>query len=149
MKKTKIKKNTLKKVGLGLTPSVISVGIFIIILAIIYVFGITLGMNEFGRGFRGQLLIQNFLIPTMIITSISTMLLIYLINNYVAVYLKTKSEFSIGLLIFSIALLVQALTTNPLIKLLFEFKGPMGFFDLIPSVFTLIAVIVLVYLSKK
>ena len=148
MKKTKNKKNA-QKTKFDIKPLAISIGIFFIILAIIYFFGLTLGMNELGRGIRGQILLQNFLIPTMLITSISTLLLIYLITNYVSVFLKTKSEFSIGLLLFSIALLVQALTTNPLVKLLFEFKGPMGLFDLIPSIFTLIAVIALVYLSLK
>ena len=148
MKKAKKQKNS-PKLSCNLKPTIISIGIFVSLLTIIYLFGLTLGMNEFGRGLRGQLLLQNFLIPTILITSISTLLLIYLINNYVAVYLKTKSEFSIGLLIFSIALLVQALTTNPLIKILFAFKGPMGVFDLIPNIFTLIAVLVLVYLSNK
>jgi hypothetical protein len=151
MKKTKKKIETKKlETKFDIKPITIAFGIFIILLAIIYFSGIVLGINEFGKGIRGQIMMQNFLFPTILITTISTLLLLYLMTNYVSVYLKTKSEFSIGLLAFSIALLVQALTANPLTQLFFGFRGPMiGILDLIPSLFTLVAVIVLVYLSSK
>jgi hypothetical protein len=69
---------------------------------------------------------------------------------YISIYRKTRSEFTIGLIVFSIAFLMYALTSNPFMIMAFGFR-PVGLgpFALLPDVFALGALAVLVYLSLK
>jgi hypothetical protein len=65
-------------------------------------------------------------------------------------YLKTKSEFVIGLMIFSMVLLLNALTSNPLVHQIFGFYAfGLGPFAMLPDLFTLSALIVLLYLTFR
>jgi len=86
----------------------------------------------------------------VIISSLTLLLLVYLLYNYLEIYNKVKSEFSLGLIIMVLALFAYAITDNPLIHLLFGFRGAgLGPFSLMPSIFALISALVLVYLSRK
>ena len=73
-----------------------------------------------------------------------------LIVNYVSIYLKTKSEFSIGLLLFAAAFLVKDLAQSPFIVQGAGFNifglGPFAF---LPDMFEMLALLVLFYLSVK
>ena len=96
-------------------------------------------------GFRELFQLINFLL-----TSVNILLLAYLLYNYVSVYLQVKSNFSLGLIVLASALLAHSISANPVIAMLFGFRGTgLGPFTIIPSFFTLIAAIVLVHLSKQ
>jgi hypothetical protein len=83
-------------------------------------------------------------------SSINTALLICLLVIYVDIYRKTKSEFTIGLLIFSMVLLFYALSSNPLVHSTFGFRAlGLGPFAMLPDLFTFIALIILLYLTLK
>ena len=78
------------------------------------------------------------------------MLLIVLIFNYVSIYLKTKSEFTIGLILFSVFFLIKDITWSPFVV---HFAGfdvfGLGPFAFLPDLFELIALSVLLYLSVE
>ena len=85
-----------------------------------------------------------------VITSVNATLLIILFIIYVDIYRKTRSKFSLGLLIFTLALLLQALSSHPLLHHLFGYRGAgLGPFLMLPDFFTLIASVMLLYLAYK
>jgi hypothetical protein len=85
-----------------------------------------------------------------VFSTINIVLIVILITNYVSVYLKTKSEFSIGLLLFAMAFLVKDLAQSPLVVQGAGFNifglGPFAF---LPDMFEMLALLVLFYLSVK
>ncbi len=85
-----------------------------------------------------------------VISTINATLLIFLLITYVDIYLKTKSEFTIGLMIFSMVLLFYALASNPLVHWIFGFYAfGLGPFAMLPDLFTCVALAVLLYLTIK
>jgi len=86
----------------------------------------------------------------MVISTINVTLLFVLFITYISIYLRTKSEFTIGLMIFTIILLLNAITSNPLITQIFGFRAfGLGPFAMLPDLFTFVALIVLLYLTFK
>jgi len=85
-----------------------------------------------------------------IFSTINIVLIAILIANYVSVYLKTKSEFSIGLLLFAVAFLVKDLAQSPFVVQGAGFNifglGPFAF---LPDMFEMLALMALFYLSVK
>jgi hypothetical protein len=94
--------------------------------------------------------IELFYVAQAVVSTINVTLLIFLIITYVNIYRKTRSEFTIGLLIFSLAFFVRALTANPLVIAAFGFR-PVGLgpFALLPDMFEFVALSTLLYLSLK
>lgn len=85
-----------------------------------------------------------------VISTVNVTLLLILLVTYADMYLKTKSEFVIGLMIFSMVLLLNALTSNPLVHQIFGFYAfGLGPFAMLPDLFTLSALIVLLYLTFR
>ncbi len=85
-----------------------------------------------------------------VVSSINVTLSIFLLFIYVSIYRKTRSEFTIGLIIFSTVILLNALASNPLVIWAFGFQAfGLGPFALLPDLFTLAALTVLMYLSVK
>ncbi len=85
-----------------------------------------------------------------VISTVNVTLLLILLVTYADMYLKTKSEFVIGLIIFSMVLLLNALTSNPLVHQIFGFYAfGLGPFAMLPDLFTLSALIVLLYLTFR
>ena len=85
-----------------------------------------------------------------VLASVNAALLTYLLVVYIGIYRKTGSEFSLGLVIFSIALLLYALTSNPLLHGIAGFRGSgLGPFTMLPDLFTCIASAILLYLSRQ
>jgi len=85
-----------------------------------------------------------------VISTINVTLLVFLFITYVDIYRKTKSEFTIGLTIFSVVLLFYALSSNPLVHWIFGFRAfGLGPFAMLPDLFTCVALIVLLYLTLK
>jgi hypothetical protein len=85
-----------------------------------------------------------------IVSTINVTLSVFLLLTYLSIYRKTRSEFTIGLTIFSLVFLLNALASNPLVIWSFGFR-PLGLgpFALLPDLFTFGALAVLLYLSFK
>jgi len=85
-----------------------------------------------------------------VISTINVTLLIFLLVTYIGIYKKTRSEFTIGLIIFSVVLLFYALTSNPIIHWAYGFRAfGLGPFAMLPDLFTCMALAVLLYLTVK
>jgi hypothetical protein len=85
-----------------------------------------------------------------VVTFVNIALLLLLLGIYVDIYRNLRSNFTAGLVLLILVLLMNALMSNPL--LFFRFGNPMvGFGEgfIIPDLFTTIALIVLFYLSLE
>jgi hypothetical protein len=90
-----------------------------------------------------------YTIKTMV-SSVNVTLLIFLLITYISMYRKTQSEFTVGLVIFSLVLLFYAFASNPIVHLTFGFSAfGLGPFAMLPDLFTSIALGVLLYLTFK
>jgi hypothetical protein len=91
-----------------------------------------------------------YYVARTIFSTVNIVLLIVLIFNYVSIYLKTKSEFTIGLILFSVFFLIKDVTWSPFVV---HFAGfdvfGLGPFAFLPDLFELIALSVLLYLSVE
>lgn len=84
------------------------------------------------------------------VSTVNIVLLIILLINYVSIYRKTHSDFTIGLIIFSTVFLMNTLTSSPIITYAFGFRAfGLGPFAMLPDFFTCISLSVLLYLSIK
>jgi len=94
--------------------------------------------------------IEFFYTAKTVVSTINVTLLVFLSLTYVSIYRKTRSEFTIGLVIFSLVFLLNALASNPLVIWGFGFQPfGLGPFALLPDLFTCGALVVLLYLSIK
>jgi hypothetical protein len=93
---------------------------------------------------------EYFYVAFTIISTINIALLVILTLIYVNIYIKTKSNFTIGLVIFALAFLVENLTSSPLITSLYGFRAyGLGPFEFLPGLFEFFALTILLYLSIK
>jgi hypothetical protein len=91
-----------------------------------------------------------FYVANAIISTINIALLVILIVIYVSLYAKTRSPFTIGLVIFALVFLVRDLTSSPLVTAIYGFRAyGLGPFAFLPSLFELAALSILLYLSVK
>jgi hypothetical protein len=85
-----------------------------------------------------------------VISTINATFLVFLLVTYIDIYKTLKSEFTIGLITFSMILLLYALVSNPLIQSIFGFRGiGLGPFAMLPHLFTGLALAVQMYLTMK
>jgi hypothetical protein len=85
-----------------------------------------------------------------IISTLNIALLVLLLTVYFDIYRKTKSPFTVGLLIFGAAFLVKDLTSSPLVISLLGYRAAgLGPFEFLPGLFEFVALSVLLYLSIK
>lgn len=85
-----------------------------------------------------------------VISTVNTVLLLWLLAIYVNIYRNTESEFTLGLIIFCVAILLYSVTSNPWVHRLMGYRGyGLGPFAMLPEMFTLVASVVLLYLSQK
>lgn len=98
--------------------------------------------------YRGD--IEFFYTVKTVLSTINATLLVFLLVTYVDIYKNLKSEFTVGLIIFSMILLLYALVSNPLMQSIFGFRGiGLGPFAMLPDLFTCLALAVLLYLTLK
>ena len=91
-----------------------------------------------------------YLAITSVISIVNVTLLIILVITHIDIYRKTKSEFTIGLIVFSFILLLHAIFSIPLMPRIFGFHAVgLGPFIMLPNLFTLIAIILLLYLTFR
>ncbi|MFA5771347.1 MAG: hypothetical protein WC974_01265 [Thermoplasmata archaeon] len=99
---------------------------------------------------EGPGLFEQFNALKIAVTTINAVICIILIAQYAGIYRKVKSNFTIGLIIITFALLTYALTSNPLLPMVFGYRGyGMGPFLMIPDIFATLALIVLLYISME
>jgi len=85
-----------------------------------------------------------------ILSTINIALLVILTIIYLDIYKKTRSHFTIGLVIFGLAFLMKDLTSSPLIISLFRFRAyGLGPFEFLPGLFEFFALSILLYLSVR
>ena len=92
---------------------------------------------------------QQYILIEMILSSVNAIVLVYLLSAYLEVYAAVKTRFTLGLIILSVGLLAHAITSNPLFYMHLGYMPMSGPFMFVPSIFTFIAVMALVYLSKQ
>jgi hypothetical protein len=94
--------------------------------------------------------LEVFYVAFTIISTINIALLVIVLLTYVDIYGKTRSPFTIGLIIFALAFLLKDISAHPFVTGLFRFSvyglGPFAF---LPGLFELAALSVLLYLSVK
>jgi len=94
--------------------------------------------------------IELFYTAKTVVSTINVALVIILFFTYIEIYRKTKSEFTVGLMIFSMILLLYTLASNPITQRAFGFSAfGLGPFAMLPDLFACIALSVLLYLSLK
>ena len=85
-----------------------------------------------------------------VVSSVNVALLVFLLATYIGIYRKTRSEFTVGLILFSMVLLLYALASNPIVHVAFGFQAfGLGPFAMLPDLFSLIALAVLLYLTLR
>jgi hypothetical protein len=84
----------------------------------------------------------------LIISFVNLFLILSLLIIYLDIYRTVSSRFTVGLIVTIVALLVYAITSNPVFQMLLGYpvSGP-GPFLFIPDIFTALAAGVLIYLS--
>lgn len=115
---------------------------------------VTMQTDQFQRRLPpGTVIVGDFELFYVISTVISTLdiaLLVSLLLIYLNIYNKTRSPFTIGLIIFTLALLFKDVTSSPFVSGLFHFAPyGLGPFVFLPGVFEFAALSVLLYLSVK
>jgi len=94
--------------------------------------------------------IELFYTIKSVISTVNISLTLILLFIYVDIYRKTKSQFTIGLIIFLLILLFYTISSNPFIQLLFSFRAfGLGPFAMLPDIFTFAALLILLYISLK
>ena len=85
-----------------------------------------------------------------ILSTVNATFLIFLLATYFDMYRKIRSEFTVGLILFSLILLLYALTSDPLVQWLFGFRAfGLGPFAMLPDMFTTFALVMLTYLTMR
>jgi hypothetical protein len=94
--------------------------------------------------------IQLYYTVTVVLSTINATLLIFLFSTYLGIYRKVRSDFTLGLMVFSVVLLFYALSSNPLVQRVFGFRAfGLGPFAMLPNLFTCVALVVLLYLTFR
>jgi hypothetical protein len=94
--------------------------------------------------------IEFYYVARTVVSTINITLLLVLVITYASIFLKTRSEFTIGLVIFSIVFLMKDIAASPFVIGAFRFTMyGLGPFAVLPDLFELIALSVLLYLSIK
>jgi|WetSurMetagenome_2_1015567.scaffolds.fasta_scaffold11153_2 hypothetical protein len=94
--------------------------------------------------------LEYFYAAFTIISTLNIALLVLLLSVYFDIYRKTRSPFTIGLVIFAAAFLVKDLTSSPLVISLLGFRAyGLGPFEFLPGLLEFFALTVLLYLSIK
>jgi len=93
---------------------------------------------------------ETFTLVQVVLATLNSFLLVYLLFNYVSLYNQIKSKFALGLIVAATSFLAFTFTANPVIHSFFGFRGSgLGPFAMLPLIFSLIVTLVLIYLSKE
>jgi hypothetical protein len=93
---------------------------------------------------------EYFYLAFTVVSTINIALLVIVLLTYINIFTKTRSPFTIGLIIFAFAFLLKDVASHPFVVGLFSFRAyGLGPFAFLPSLFELTALSVLLYLSLK
>jgi uncharacterized membrane protein YgdD (TMEM256/DUF423 family) len=86
----------------------------------------------------------------MVTATLTTILLFGIIMTHIRVYRETGTQFSLGLVIFSFALILYTLASNPILHKLIGYKK-IGLAPLLmlPDLFMVVAAAIFLYLSRQ
>jgi len=94
--------------------------------------------------------LEFYYIARTVFSTVNIAILVFLIATYATLYSKTRSEFTIGLLIFAVVFLIKDVLSSPFVIGAFRFHlAGLGPFALIEPLFESIALSVLLYLSVR
>ncbi|MDI9609654.1 MAG: hypothetical protein QFX34_05170 [Candidatus Verstraetearchaeota archaeon] len=94
--------------------------------------------------------LELFYMMKAVVSTVNLVLLLFLLGTYIGIYTKTKSSFTVGLILLSMVLLMNAVSSNPLVIWAFGFRLiGLGPFAVLPDLFTLGALLVLIYYVLK
>gem|GEM_PF-757375 len=94
--------------------------------------------------------IELFYTVKSVFSTLNIALVIILLAIFIDVYRKTKAKFALGLMIFSLILLLYTVSSNPFMQMLFGFRAiGLGPFAMLPDIFAFIALLTLLYISLK
>ena len=140
----------------GLRFSIILAVLAVVAVAAVYLAALTSPFPQFPffqRGMPPQQVpgdIELFYTVKTVFSTVNATLVLILLVIYIDIYSRTRSEFTIGLIIFSAVLLLNALVSNPLLQFVFGFRAfGLGPFAMLPDLFTFFALAVLLYLTLK
>lgn len=85
----------------------------------------------------------------LFLSTFNILLLLVLAWSYLTVFRELPNQFTFSLVLFTAALLLYAVASNPMVHLLFGFRGGPGLgpFAFLPDLFAAIAVTLLLYQS--
>jgi len=85
-----------------------------------------------------------------VLSTVNLVLLVILLIIYLRVYSDTRSEFALGLIVFALAMMMYAITSNPWLQSGFGFRGSgLGPFAFFPDLFALIALVILLFFALR
>jgi len=94
-------------------------------------------------------LLATYFIGKTITSIVNSVLLLYLLLVYYGIYRNTKSSFSLGLMVMSVALMTFTISSSPLFHWALSRRLLFGVFNFIPDLFTTVAAVILIYLSRQ
>jgi len=95
-----------------------------------------------------RVLMDIFLKVKTMVSLVNIVFIFALMAIYRGIYQQVKSQFTMGLIIVMLVLLLYALTSNPLVQILFGYQAQgLGPFAMVPDVFTTFALGLLLYIS--
>lgn len=95
-----------------------------------------------------RVLMDFFLKVKTMISLVNIVFILALMLIYRGIYRQVKSQFTIGLIVVMLVLLMYALTSNPLIQILFGYQAQgLGPFAMIPDIFATFGLGLLLYIS--
>jgi hypothetical protein len=93
---------------------------------------------------------EYFYLAFTVISTVNITLLVIVLLSYVNIYMKTRSPFTVALIIFALAFLLKDISSHPFVTGLFSFRAyGLGPFAFLPGLFELTALSVLLYLSVR
>ncbi|WP_240137712.1 hypothetical protein [Salinigranum salinum] len=126
------------------TAALVAVAL-VVALVVSYLFTSAVGPRLIDRP-RLALVLQ----VKLIVTTFTVVLLLALAGTYASLYRDLPNPFTLSLVVFCVALLLYALTSNPVVVLILGFRPtPFGPFTFLPDLFAALATVVLLYQSQR
>ena len=85
----------------------------------------------------------------LFVSTFNVVVLLALVATYLSIYRDIPNQFTLSLLLFCVALLLYALSSNPIVHVFLGFRGgaQLGLFTFLPDLFAGVAVVALLYQS--
>jgi hypothetical protein len=86
----------------------------------------------------------------LFVTTFNAVVLVALVATYAGIYRELPNRFTLGLVVVSVALLLYALSSNPLVWIVLGFRaGGLGPIPFLPDLFAAVAAVVLLAQSGE